>query len=162
MSILSGYLCEIFYCYGLWKEGLFARPRSNDTKDFFSFLLLRKILIQFYFIEYRRATSAIWSKVYLSNLTNVDNNWLSFNSLSDFVLFYFVLIFIPYVITMRSKPLLCKYFKWSHRFWRGTLIADPHETNNLARENPKIVAKMAAQINLWKPLKKAKAITSWD
>ena len=95
MSILSGYLCEIFYCYGLWKEGIFAHLRSNDAKDFFSFLLLRKILIQLYFIEYRRATSAIWSKGYLSNLTGVDNNWLSFNSLSDFVLFYFVLIFIP-------------------------------------------------------------------
>ena len=42
------------------------------------------------------------------------------------------------------------------------LIADPHETNNLAKENPEIVANMAAQINQWNPLEKAKALTSWE
>ncbi|MBT5187757.1 MAG: sulfatase [Kordiimonadaceae bacterium] len=41
------------------------------------------------------------------------------------------------------------------------LIADPYENNNLAKDNPDIVAKMAKQISDWKPLKQAKTITTW-
>ncbi|MCR9120065.1 MAG: sulfatase, partial [bacterium] len=42
------------------------------------------------------------------------------------------------------------------------LLADPGETKNLAAENPDVVAKLAAEIENWHPVKKRKAITTFE
>lgn len=41
------------------------------------------------------------------------------------------------------------------------LLADPHENINLARDNPKLVAKLAAQIGKWWPASHRKVLTHW-
>ena len=41
------------------------------------------------------------------------------------------------------------------------LIADPHETKNLASENPVVVAELAAKIKQWYPLKERKTVERW-
>ena len=41
------------------------------------------------------------------------------------------------------------------------LIADPHETDNLASKHPKIVASMVKHIDDWYPVQRAKTITKW-
>ncbi|WP_372896979.1 sulfatase [Stieleria sp.] len=40
------------------------------------------------------------------------------------------------------------------------LIADPAENNNLAKENPEVVARLAEKINNWYPVKRAQTITT--
>ena len=40
------------------------------------------------------------------------------------------------------------------------LIADPHETNNVAAEHPEVVARLAKKIENWYPVKKRKTITT--
>ena len=42
------------------------------------------------------------------------------------------------------------------------LIADPDEEKNLASENPEVVAKLAAKIKQWYPLKQRKTIERWS
>jgi len=42
------------------------------------------------------------------------------------------------------------------------LIADPHETKNLAADNPKVVAKMVKLIDEWYPVKRAKAVRVFE
>lgn len=41
------------------------------------------------------------------------------------------------------------------------LLADPHETKNLAGENPEVVAKLAKQIGDWWPVTERKVLTSF-
>jgi uncharacterized sulfatase len=42
------------------------------------------------------------------------------------------------------------------------LIADPHETRNLAADHPEVVAKLAEAIEQWYPVKKRKALTVYE
>ena len=42
------------------------------------------------------------------------------------------------------------------------LIADPHETKNLAAKNPKVVARLAKKISDWWPVTERKVITKWS
>jgi uncharacterized sulfatase len=41
------------------------------------------------------------------------------------------------------------------------ILADPHETKNLAVENPEVVTKLAEKIEGWWPVKSRKVITKW-
>lgn len=41
------------------------------------------------------------------------------------------------------------------------LLADPHETKNLASSNPEVVAKLAAKISDWWPVNERKTIETW-
>ena len=41
------------------------------------------------------------------------------------------------------------------------LIADPHETKNVAGKNPAVVAELAAKIKQWYPLKERKTVERW-
>lgn len=41
------------------------------------------------------------------------------------------------------------------------LMADPHEKKNVAGENPEVVARLAAKIGAWYPLKERKALTKF-
>lgn len=41
------------------------------------------------------------------------------------------------------------------------LIGDPHEENNLASENPEVVARLAARLQEWWPVTKRQVITEW-
>jgi hypothetical protein len=42
------------------------------------------------------------------------------------------------------------------------LLKDPHEKKNLASQNPKVVARLAAKIEQWWPVKERKVITVWQ
>lgn len=42
------------------------------------------------------------------------------------------------------------------------LMADPHETQNRAAENPEVVARLAEKIEAWYPLKQRKTLTTWS
>ena len=42
------------------------------------------------------------------------------------------------------------------------LTADPHETTNLASENPDVVARLAAEIAGWYPVEVREVITLWE
>ena len=41
------------------------------------------------------------------------------------------------------------------------LLADPHENRNLARENPEVVARLAARLQEWWPVNHRKVETRW-
>jgi uncharacterized sulfatase len=41
------------------------------------------------------------------------------------------------------------------------LLADPHETKNLAADNPEVVARLAKKIAGWWPVKERKVVTEW-
>lgn len=41
------------------------------------------------------------------------------------------------------------------------LFADPHETKNLAADNPEVVARLAKKIEGWWPVKERKVVTEW-
>jgi len=41
------------------------------------------------------------------------------------------------------------------------LLADPHETNNLAAQNPERVARLAAQLQEWWPVTERQVLTRW-
>ena len=41
------------------------------------------------------------------------------------------------------------------------LVADPHETTNLASEHPELVARLAEKIALWWPVNERQTITTW-
>ncbi|MBI5690310.1 MAG: sulfatase [Verrucomicrobia bacterium] len=41
------------------------------------------------------------------------------------------------------------------------LIADPHENTNLARQNPAVVARLAARLQEWWPVTERKVLTQW-
>ena len=42
------------------------------------------------------------------------------------------------------------------------LLKDPKEEKNLAQENPEVVAKLAAKIGKWWPVKERKVLTKWE
>ncbi len=42
------------------------------------------------------------------------------------------------------------------------LLADPHENTNLAAKNPEVVARLAARLQQWWPVKERKALTTWS
>ncbi len=41
------------------------------------------------------------------------------------------------------------------------LLADPHEDRNLAKENPEIVARLAAKLQTWWPVTQRQVLTEW-
>jgi uncharacterized sulfatase len=41
------------------------------------------------------------------------------------------------------------------------LLADPHEDRNLAKENPEIVARLAARLQAWWPVTRRQVLTQW-
>ena len=41
------------------------------------------------------------------------------------------------------------------------LLADPHEDRNLAKENPEIVARLAAKLQAWWPVTQRQVLTKW-
>jgi uncharacterized sulfatase len=41
------------------------------------------------------------------------------------------------------------------------LIADPHENTNLAAKNPELVARLAARLQEWWPVKERQVLTTW-
>jgi hypothetical protein len=42
------------------------------------------------------------------------------------------------------------------------LLADPHEDRNLAAQNPAVVARLAAKIQEWNPVRERQVLTSWQ
>lgn len=42
------------------------------------------------------------------------------------------------------------------------LLADPHENNNLAAQNPQVVARLAAKLDQWWAVRERKVMTKWD
>ena len=42
------------------------------------------------------------------------------------------------------------------------LLQDPKEEKNLAEQNPKVVARLAAKIGKWWPVKERKVLTKWE
>jgi hypothetical protein len=42
------------------------------------------------------------------------------------------------------------------------LLKDPKEEKNLAKDNPEVVARLAAKIGKWWPVKERKVLTKWE
>jgi uncharacterized sulfatase len=58
-------------------------------------------------------------------------------------------------------------YAWSHprtetRPQLYNLLTDPHETNNLASENPEAVEKLATEIRKWWTVEDRKVLETWD
>ena len=58
-------------------------------------------------------------------------------------------------------------YAWSHprtetRPQLYNLLEDPHETNNLASENPEVVEKLATEIRMWWTVEDRKVLETWE
>ena len=66
------------------------------------------------------------------------------------------------LLTYDGNPGRMKYPPKDFRPQLYNLKNDPHETENLAASNPKLVNQLAKRINRWYPVKDRKTITEWS